>query len=229
MFVFGQRVRLALGDCARRTGLRAAACGALLIAAGFLIAALWSALAYGLGWGAIYASLAIGLVFLLIGLALLMLGGQPRHQMPSARDLRQEVGMQASMMTDALAAQARNEAYRLVGKAKARASAFARGEGREKARPRRPVADRPVTDRPVTDRPAADPPGKTESPRPKKAPTSNTANIAIMLAAFSVGAIMAAKMAGSKSAGPKMEGRRGDAPDEPGDGTENAPSPDQGA
>lgn len=114
MFDYAQRLQLALGDSARRTGLKAAAGGALLVAAGFLIAALWSWLARDLGWGATLASLSVGGLFLVIGVIILMTASRPRHVMPTTDDLKREVEARISLATDAAVNRARAEAARVA-------------------------------------------------------------------------------------------------------------------
>lgn len=67
MFDYAQRLQLALGDTARRSAIKLVAGLFLLVGLGFLIAALWSWLAIGLGLGATYASLIVGGSFSLVG------------------------------------------------------------------------------------------------------------------------------------------------------------------
>ncbi len=101
MFVYTKKMQLALMDKLRRGGLMAGAGVMLLIGAGLLLAALWTWLAYSLGWGALWASLAIGLGFFAIGLILMLVGARERHPTPSPDELRAEIQERASMMTDA--------------------------------------------------------------------------------------------------------------------------------
>ena len=61
MFDYARNMQLALSDAGRRAGMKAAAGVVALIGAGFLVAALWTFLAYHLHWGSLGASLAIGL------------------------------------------------------------------------------------------------------------------------------------------------------------------------
>ncbi|MFV0383261.1 hypothetical protein [Paracoccus sp. (in: a-proteobacteria)] len=131
MFDFGRRVQLALGDSARRTGLKAAAGIAFIIGAGFLIAALWSWLAWGLGWGPIHASLAVGTGFALCGVILLRIAARPRHPMPGSEDLRREIETQVSMAAGAASARAKAEALRMVGRAQRKAWSMVGGAGSE--------------------------------------------------------------------------------------------------
>lgn len=114
MFDYARRLQLALGDSARRTGLKAAAGGALLLGAGFLIAALWSWLATGLGWGSSLASLAIGCLFVAIGVVVLATAARSRHAMPTTDDLKREVEARLSLAADAAVNRARAEAARMA-------------------------------------------------------------------------------------------------------------------
>lgn len=196
MFGFRHRIGLALGDSLRRAGFQAAAGGLLLVGAGFLTAALWSWLAHGLGWGAIHASLAIGLAFMFIGLLILALGGQRRHRMPTKDELRQEVEMQVGLVADVAAAQARKQAYRLVGKAKSRAKAFARGDRERTEKEEKAVGSETKGN-----------PGKKGS----------TANKVMLLAAFAAGAALATRMSKRRSTDTPDDG----APDE-GDATDQS-------
>ena len=70
MFDYAQRLQLALKDTARRSAMKAAAGIVLAVAAGFLVAALWSFLAHNLGWGPALASLVVAGLFILAGLIL---------------------------------------------------------------------------------------------------------------------------------------------------------------
>ena len=101
MFDYVNRLQLALGDKARRAGMKAGAGVALLIGAGFLLAALWSWLAWQLDLGPTYASLIIGGVFALIGLIVWASGSKERHAVPSTDDLRSEVETRLSLAADA--------------------------------------------------------------------------------------------------------------------------------
>ena len=67
MFDYAQRLQLALKDTARRSAMKVVAGLVLAIAAGFLIAALWSFLAHDLDWGPALASLGVAVLFILIG------------------------------------------------------------------------------------------------------------------------------------------------------------------
>lgn len=114
MFDYAKRLQLALADTARRTGIKAAAGAILCLAAGFLLAALWSFLANDLGWGSTYASLTIGGVFAVIAGALWLIAAKPRHQMPTNDDLKREVEARINLAADAAADRARAEAMRVM-------------------------------------------------------------------------------------------------------------------
>lgn len=100
MFAYTRNLQLALTDRLRRAGLMAGAGVALLIAAGFLLAALWTWLAHGLHWGPLWASVAIGAGFLLIGLILMAAGSKERHRTPSTDELKAEVEQKLSLAAD---------------------------------------------------------------------------------------------------------------------------------
>jgi len=101
MFAYTRNLQLALTDKLRRAGLMAGAGVALLVAAGFLLAALWTWLAYHLHWGPLWASLAIGAGFLLIGIILMLAGGKERHPTPSTDELKAEIEEQLHLAADA--------------------------------------------------------------------------------------------------------------------------------
>ncbi|MDF3854879.1 hypothetical protein BDE18_1428 [Paracoccus pantotrophus] len=100
MFDYTRKLQLALTDRLRRTGLSAGAGVALLIGAGFLLAALWTWLADHLGWGALGASLAIGLGFLLIGLVVMLMARKERHPVPGTDELKAEVEERLMLAAD---------------------------------------------------------------------------------------------------------------------------------
>ena len=56
MFDYARKLQLAASDMGRRVGLKAAAAVVGLVAAGFLIAALWTFLADTLDWGPLVAT-----------------------------------------------------------------------------------------------------------------------------------------------------------------------------
>ena len=100
MFVYAKNMQLALSDKLHRLGLAAGAGVVLILGAGFLLAALWTWLAYHLGWGSLGASLAIGLVMVVIGVIFLMMAKHERHPMPSTDELKAEVQQQLHLAAD---------------------------------------------------------------------------------------------------------------------------------
>lgn len=114
MFDYAQRLQLALKDTARRSVMKLVAGLVLAIAAGFLIAALWSFLAHNLDWGPALASLAIGGLFVLVAVILLAMSKKTAHEMPTKEDLRKEVEARVSLAAEAAAEKARIEGARLM-------------------------------------------------------------------------------------------------------------------
>lgn len=114
MFDYAQKMQLALGDVARRTGLKAAAAGVLVVGAAFLVAALWSWLATELGWGSMLASLTIGGGLVAVAVVLMMVASRRRHEMPTTDDLKREVEARVSLAADAATTRAQAEASRLA-------------------------------------------------------------------------------------------------------------------
>lgn len=124
MFDYTRNMKLALQDMLRRSALKAAAGVVLLIGLGFLLAALWSFLATGLGWGAMNASLAVGGGFVLLGVVFLLVGARVTHKPPSTDDLKNEIEARLTLATDAAANRARAEMMRVVDGAADRANAL---------------------------------------------------------------------------------------------------------
>lgn len=129
MFDYVNRLQLALGDKARRAGLKAGAGVVLLIGVGFLLAALWSWLAWQLELGPTYASLIIGGVFALIGLIVWASGSKERHAVPSPDELRSEVETRLSQAADSAIDKVKFQAESAVEGAKARVSSLFGGAG----------------------------------------------------------------------------------------------------
>lgn len=117
MFAYTRNLQLALTDKLRRAGLMAGAGIALLVAAGFLLAALWTWLARNLHWGPLWASLAIGAGFVLIGLILMLAGGRERHRTPTTDELKAEVEQQLAQAADAAVARVSTLADRTIERA----------------------------------------------------------------------------------------------------------------
>lgn len=114
MFDYAQRLQLALKDTARRSAMKAAAGVILAVAAGFLVAALWSFLAHDMDWGPALASLAVAALFIVAGLILFMMSKKTKHEMPTTDDLKREVEARVSLAADAAVEKARSEAERVV-------------------------------------------------------------------------------------------------------------------
>lgn len=114
MFDYARNMQLALSDAGRRAGMKAAAGVVALIGAGFLLAALWTFLAYHLHWGSLGASLAIGLLFVIIGVVLISMSKTVKHPVPSTDELRAEVEARVSLATDAALEKARLKATEVV-------------------------------------------------------------------------------------------------------------------
>jgi vacuolar-type H+-ATPase subunit H len=121
MLDYGRNLRLAMTDRVRRAGLIAGAGAALIVAAGFLLAALWSWLAHSLHWGPLMASLAIGVGFLLLGLLLLALGGRQRHRAPGTDELKAEIAQKLGLAADAAVERVSGLADRTIERASERA------------------------------------------------------------------------------------------------------------
>lgn len=124
MFDYAQRLQLALKDTARRSAMKAVAGVILAIAAGFLIAALWSFLAHNLDLGPALASLIVALLFVIVAAVLWITSRTPKHTMPTTNDLRREVEARVTLATDAAVAKVRTEAERVVDMAGNKAAAL---------------------------------------------------------------------------------------------------------
>lgn len=206
MFDYMRNMKLAVQDTVRRSALKAAAGGVMVIGLGFLLAALWSYLATGLGWGAMNASLAIGGGFMLVGLVLFLVGGRAAHPAPTTDDLKREIEARLTLAADAAAGRARAEAMRVVDGVSDRANALLdRASG---------SANRLVGDTADKVRDTARKVGLSaenlESAREtaqdytdqaRAAANSNAGSMAKLIGAFAVGITLAAKL---------REGKRGD-------------------
>lgn len=124
MFAYAKNMQLALSDKLRRTGLAAGAGVVLMLGAGFLLAALWTYLAYHLGWGSVVASLAIGGALVVIGLICLIMAKRERHRAPTADELKSEVSEQISLMANTAISRASDAADAAFGRANDTANEF---------------------------------------------------------------------------------------------------------
>ncbi len=124
MFDYVNKLQLALGDKARRTGLTVGAGIAALIGTGFLIAALWSWLAWNLDLGPALASLIVGGGFVLIGLIVLKAVGPERHPMPTSTELKSEVEQRLNQATEAAFDKAKLKAEEAMDSAQARVASL---------------------------------------------------------------------------------------------------------
>ncbi|RMC31009.1 phage holin family protein [Paracoccus alkanivorans] len=170
MFDYTRRLQLALGDALRRSTMKIVAGVVIAAGAGFLVAALWIWLAYGLEWGAALASLAIGGGFVVIGMFILLMAKNPRHPMPTTDELKREVDTHVNLAADAATERARNEAARVMGMAESKLFSLMGGAGK-------------------TARKAAR--GKQ---RLSAAANSNTGSMVKLLAAFAIGAVLASRL-----------------------------------
>lgn len=114
MFDYARNMQLALSDAGRRVAMKAAAGAVFALAAGFLLAALWTFLARNLGWGSLGASLAIGILFVIVGVVLLSMSKKVEHPVPSTDELKAEVETRLSLATDAALEKARVKATEVV-------------------------------------------------------------------------------------------------------------------
>ena len=124
MFDYARNMQLALSDAGRRVALKAAAGIVIAVGAGFLIAALWSFLAWNLGWGPVGASLAIGLLFVVVGIVFLSMSKKVNHPVPSTDELKAEVETRLSLATDAAMEKARIKAVEVVDNVENRVHSF---------------------------------------------------------------------------------------------------------
>lgn len=124
MFDYAQRLQLALTDLARRSAMKGVAGLVIAVGAGFLLAALWSFLAHHLRWGSVWASLAIGGVFVAAGGIVLAVSDRRRHRMPTTDELKREVEARVGLAADAAVDRAKTEALRVVGMAGNRAQSL---------------------------------------------------------------------------------------------------------
>lgn len=114
MFDYARKLQLAASDIGRRVGLKAAAGALGALAAGFLIAALWTFLARTLGWGPLWASLVIGVLFGAIAGVLFAMSSKVKHPVPSTDELKREVEARANLATEAALERAKEKAREVV-------------------------------------------------------------------------------------------------------------------
>lgn len=121
MLDYARRLRLAVSDAGRRAGLKAAAGALVAVAAGFLVAALWTLLARHAGLGSLGASLAVAALFGAVAAILWMMGSKVRHPAPTTEDLKREVEARASLAAEAALDKAKAKAVEVVDHAENRA------------------------------------------------------------------------------------------------------------
>lgn len=205
MFDYARNMKLAAQDVLRRSAISAAAGAVILVGIGFLLAALWTYLATGLGWGAMNASLAIGGGFTLIGAIMLLVGGRPVHKPPTTDDLKREIEARLTLATDAAANRARQEVMKVVDGAADRASALLDRAGDK--------ASRLVGDTGDSIRDTARMAGLSAenieavketaqdyAHQAKEAANSNAGSMAKLIGAFAIGVTLAAKLKGRRDA-----------------------------
>lgn len=203
MFDYAQRLQLALKDTARRSAMKAAAGVILAVAAGFLVAALWSFLAHDMDWGPALASLAVAALFIVVGLILFVMSKNARHEMPTTDDLKKEVEARVTLAANAAVEKARSEAERVVDMAGNKVSSLM-DEASYRATKLADDTERRVFG---VARSAAQAVGFTQSNldtvRSKvedaqdtlsRANSSNAASMAKLLGAFAIGVTLAAKL-----------------------------------
>lgn len=110
MLDFSRRARLASSDLGRRAALMGAAALIALVGTGFLLAMLWTVLALELGWGSVWASLAIAILCLMVAGLLALAARKPRHVMPAAGDLTREIKARGVLASEAAMAGMRKKA-----------------------------------------------------------------------------------------------------------------------
>lgn len=117
MFDYARKMKLALTDTVRRTAMKAAAGVVIAVGVGFLLAALWTFLAYHLHWGPLAASGAIGGVFVVIGAIVIVMANKVRHTPPQPSELTDEVKTRVSLAAEQAGEMAKAKAQALVGTA----------------------------------------------------------------------------------------------------------------
>lgn len=192
MNLFAQRLKLALADTARRSGFRLAAGLLLALAAGFALAAFWSWLAHGLGWGPVAASLLIAGLLGLVALILLVMASRQRHQMPTGDDLKYEVEAQVSRAASAAMGRASSEAARMADKASHKMHSLMDQAGSRVTNFASDAAHRAgLTDAHLA---SARQTAQTMTHKAGAAARSNPGSMAKLIAAFAVGVALATRL-----------------------------------
>lgn len=124
MFDYARKLQLAASDMGRRVGMKVGAGVVGLLALGFLLAALWTFLAYHLDWGSLGASLAIGILFLVVAGILYAMSNSVRHPVPSTDELKREVEARVNLATEAAMDKAKDKAREVVDMAGNRVSSL---------------------------------------------------------------------------------------------------------
>lgn len=114
MFDYVRKLKLAASDMGRRVGLKAAAAAVGLVAAGFLIAAFWTLLAYTFDLGSLWASVIVFVVFAIIAAVLWSMSNTVKHPVPSTDELKREVEARASLAAEAGLEKAKIKAREVV-------------------------------------------------------------------------------------------------------------------
>lgn len=122
MLDYARRLRSAVSDTGRRAGLKAAAGILGTVAAGFLVAALWTFLRHHAELGSLGASLVVALLFA-AGAGVLWMSSKVHHPVPSTDELKREVEARARLAADAAVERARLTAVQVVDHAEAKAQA----------------------------------------------------------------------------------------------------------
>ncbi|MBU3030286.1 phage holin family protein [Paracoccus marinaquae] len=204
MFDYARKMQLALGDIARRSALKAVAGVVLALGAGFLLAALWSWLANGLGWGAMLASLALGAGLVVIGLVILAVASKTRHPMPDTDELRREVEARVSLAADAAVGRAKTEAMRMASRAETRVETLM-GDA---ARRVRDTARKSGLGDDTID--AARRGAGQAARRVSRAARSDAGGLAGLIGAFALGVALASRLAGGRPPDPAPEDEEDD-------------------
>lgn len=125
MLDYARRLRSAVSDTGRRARLKAAAGVLSTVAAGFLVAALWTFLRHHAGLGSLGASLVVALLFAAGAGVLWVMGSKVHHPVLSTDDLKREVEARARLAADAAVEKARLTAVQVVDHAEAKVHGFA--------------------------------------------------------------------------------------------------------